>query len=74
MGQVSLVALSFRDSGFRALPGWIRPFQQEFGALLHQGAAGGHVRVFQVNLEDKTWLKVCVKAGWVCVERLMACM
>lgn len=57
--QVSLVAISFRDSGFRTLPDWIKPFQQEFGALI-QGTNSG-VRVFQVNLEDKTWLKVCAR-------------
>lgn len=65
---MSLVALSFRDSGFRILPEWIKPFQQEFGALLGQGSNGLHggvVRVFQVNLEDKTWLKVGRwRLGW----------
>lgn len=49
--QVSLVALSFRDSGFRVLPDWIRPFQQEFARL-------PAMKVLQVSFEDKTWLKV----------------
>lgn len=49
--QVSLVALSFRDSGFRVLPDWIRPFQEEFARL-------PAMKVLQVSFEDKTWLKV----------------
>lgn len=69
---MSLVALSFRDSGFRALPGWIRPFQQEFGGLInHQGSigTGGHVQVLQINLEDKTWLKVGGCGAMACIMR-----
>ena len=49
--QVSLVVLSFRDSGFRVLPDWIRPFQEEFARL-------PAMKVLQVSFEDKTWLKV----------------
>lgn len=58
--QVSLVAISFRDFGFRTLPDWIKPFQEEF-----DGA--GNVMVYQLNFEDKTWLKVrtCVPASAV---------
>jgi hypothetical protein len=55
---VSLVALSFRDSGFRTLPDWIKPFQHEFGGLINGNNGGGAMRVFQVNLEDKGWLRV----------------
>jgi hypothetical protein len=29
---VSLVAIAFRDFGFRMLPTWIKPFQEEFAA------------------------------------------
>ena len=49
--QVSLVAVAFRDSGFRVLPEWIKPFQDEF-----QGVSA--VKVLQASFEDKTWLRV----------------
>ncbi len=49
--QVSLVAIAFRDSGFRVLPEWIKPFQDEFRDV-------PAVKVLQASFEDKTWLRV----------------
>lgn len=49
--QVSLVGVSFRDSGFRVLPDWIKPFLEEF-------AQTPAMTVLQVSFEDRSWLKV----------------
>ncbi len=68
--QVSLVALSFRDSGFRTLPDWIKPFQHEFGGLIN--GSGGAMRVFQVNLEDKGWLRVRAFGSGFCLGGMHA--